>query len=269
MCDAEAEGILVAMVDIHCHLLPGLDDGPETMEQSVEMAEMALADGITHIAATPHANDVFPYDSERSLGLCAELAGRMNGRLRLATGCDFHMSYENLEAASACPGRFTLNQKDYLLVEFADFALPPFLDQALGRLQEAGLKLIVTHPERNPLVRAAPERLRGWIANGCYVQITGMSLTGRFGRAAEQAAQDFLDRNWAHFVASDAHNARGRPPRLRRAYDLVAARRGPEAARALFHDNPLAAWEGEPLPWVPEPEPVPLAKRSRRRFFFF
>jgi protein-tyrosine phosphatase len=269
LCVVEAEGILDAMVDIHCHLLPGLDDGPETMEESVEMAEMALADGITHIAATPHANHEYAYHCERSLGLCAELEGRMNGRLRLATGCDFHMSYENLEAASACPGRFTLNQKDYLLVEFADFALPPFLDQALGRLQEAGLKPIVTHPERNPLVRAAPERLRNWIESGCYVQITGMSLTGRFGRAAEQAAQDFLDRNWAHFVASDAHNLRGRPPRLRRAYDLVAARRGPEAARALFHDNPLAAWEGEPLPWVPEPEPAPSKESARRRFFFF
>ena len=255
------------MVDIHCHLLPGIDDGPETMEQSVEMAEMALADGITHIAATPHANDVYAYDLEQNLALCRELAAKMDGRLHLTTGCDFHLTYDNLEAASASPARFTINQKSYLLLEFADFALPPFLDQALARLQEAGLKLIVTHPERNPLLRAAPERLRGWIAAGCYAQITGMSLTGRFGPEAQNAANNFLDCDWVHFVCSDAHSLRRRPPRLRQAYDLVAARRGPEVARALFHDNPLAAWNGEPLPWTPEPQ-APPAPSSRRRPFF-
>lgn len=269
LCGAGAKGILVFMVDIHCHLLPGLDDGPETIEESLEMVEMALADGITHIAATPHSNDVYPFDCERNLGVCRELAGRLEGRLTLTTGCDFHLSYENVEAATASPERFALNQKKYLLLEFADFALPPFLDQALGRLQQAGLKLIVTHPERNPLVRASRERLRGWIEAGCYVQITGQSLTGRFGPAAERAALEYLDRGWAHFVASDAHNVGRRPPRLRQAYDLVAARRGPQAARALFHDNPLAALRGDPLPWAPDPDEAETPAPARRRFFFF
>jgi len=257
------------MVDIHCHLLPGLDDGPETMEECVEMAEMALADGITHIAATPHANDTYSFDTERSAGLCRELAARFDGRLNLITGCDFHLSYENVEAACAAPERFALNQKQYLLLEFADFSLPPFLDQALVRLQQAGLKLIVTHPERNPLVRAAPERLRRWLDAGCYAQLTGSSLTGRFGPAAERAALEYLDQGRAHFVASDAHNTGRRPPQLRKAYDLVAARRGPQVANALFHDNPMAAWHGDPLPWMPEPGEVTVANPARRRFFFF
>jgi len=256
------------MVDIHCHLLPGLDDGPETMEESVKMAEMALADGITHIAATPHANEVYAYDDERNLRLREELAKKLDARLHLGAGCDFHLTYENLEAAWASPTRFTINQKSYLLLEFADFALPPFLDQALARLQQAGLKLIVTHPERNPLLRSSPERLHGWIAAGCTVQITGMSLSGGFGQAAERAALRFLDANWVHFVSSDAHNLRRRPPRLRQAYDFVAARRGPEVAQALFHDNPLAAWNGEPLPWVPEPDALSSTTSRRRRFFF-
>ena len=101
------------------------------------------------------------------------------------------------------------------------------------------------------------------------MQITALSLAGRFGPAAERAALEYLDRNCVHFVASDAHNVRRRPPLLRKAYDLVAARRGPQVARALFHDNPLAAWQGEPLPWIPEPEPPPPAPARRRRFFFF
>ena len=256
------------MVDIHCHLLPGLDDGPESVEESVQMAEMALADGITHIIATPHSNHEFSFDLERNLQLCTELAGRMQGRLQLATGCDFHLSYENLEAAGRSPRQFALNQKNYLLVEFADFALPPFLDEALRRLQQAGLRLIITHPERNPLVRAAPERLLAWIESGCCVQITAHSLAGRFGPAAERAAFEYLDRSWVHFVATDAHGTRSRPPRLRKAYDLVASRYGPETARALFQENPLAAWNGRTLPCVAEPEPVPAAA-PRRRFFFF
>jgi len=257
------------MVDIHCHLLPGVDDGPETIEESLEIAEMAIADGITHIAATPHSNDTYSFDPERNQMLCSELSGRLDGRLALTTGCDFHLSYENVEAATADPARFALNQKHYLLVEFADFALPPFLDQALARLQQVGLKLIVTHPERNPLVRAAPDRLRGWIESGCYAQITGQSLTGRFGPTAQRAALGYLDRGWVHFVASDAHNVGRRPPRLRQAYDLVAARRGPQAARALFHNNPLAAWQGQPLPWTPEPDEMETPAPARRRFFFF
>jgi protein-tyrosine phosphatase len=239
------------------------------MDESVEMAEMALADGITHIAATPHANDTYSFDSERNRELCLELAARLDGRLNLTTGCDFHLSYENIEAASAAPQRFALNQKQYLLLEFADFSLPPFLDQALVRLQQAGLKLVVTHPERNPLVRAAPERLRRWLDAGCYVQLTAYSLRGRFGPEAERSALEYLDRGWAHFVASDAHNAARRPPRLRKTYDLVAARRGPQVARALFHDNPLAAWQGDPLPWMPEPDDTAMAAPVRRRFFFF
>jgi protein-tyrosine phosphatase len=256
------------MVDIHCHLLPGLDDGPESMEDSVQMAEMALADGITHIIATPHSNNEFSFDLERNKRICGELAGRLDGRLQLATGCDFHLSYENLEAAGQSPQQFALNQKNYLLVEFADFALPPFLDEALRRLQQMGLRLIITHPERNPLVRAAPQRLLGWIESGCCVQITAQSLAGRFGPVAERTSFEYLERNWVHFVATDAHSPRSRPPHLRKAYDLVASRYGPETARALFHDNPMAAWNGEPLPCISEPASVPAAA-PRRRFFFF
>jgi len=233
------------------------------------MAEMAVADGITHIAATPHANDVYSFDNDRNRELGRELATRFDGRLHLVTGCDFHLSYENIEAASVSPERFALNQKQYLLLELAEFALPPFLDQALLRLQHAGLRLIVTHPERNPLIRAAPDRLHRWLETGCYVQLTALSLTGGFGRTAQRTALEYLDRGWAHFVASDAHNLDRRPPRLREAYDLVAARCGPSVANALFQNNPLAAWQGELLPWAPEPDAAATPSPATRRFFFF
>lgn len=259
--------MLVVMVDIHCHLLPGLDDGAETMEESVQMAEMALADGITHVVATPHSSDTFRFDLERNLELCRDLRERLGGRLQLGTGCDFHLSYENIEAAEADPKRFTINQKNYLLIEFADFALPPTLDQALERLQQAGMRLIVTHPERNGLIRNAPERLRRWIESGCYVQITAQSLTGRFGPSAQRSAEKLLQSDWVHFVASDAHSTRSRPLQLRAAYDLVVKEHSQETARALFHDNPMAAWNGEPLPRAPEMEAQAQQPSGWRRFF--
>ncbi len=259
------------MVDIHCHILPGMDDGPDTMEDSVRMAEAAISDGVTHLVATPHANDNYVFDPERIRRFRDELQQKIGARLQISTGCDFHLSYENLQAVHQDPQRFTLNQKNYLLIEFADFALPPFLDEALHKLQVSGLHLIITHPERNPLVRARPERLYGWVTRGFFVQVTALSLLGRFGPQAQQAATQYLDCNLIHFIASDAHNLRGRPPKLREAYDWVAQRRGAAVAQALFRDNPLAACEGRPLPYVPEPAGPgsPPAGGRKRRFWFF
>lgn len=263
------------MVDIHCHLLPGLDDGPETLEEALAMAEMAVADGVTHVVATPHANDHYPFVPELVRQRRDEIAERFAGRLELATGCDFHLSFDNLQDARAHPAKYTLNQKSYLLVEFADYAIPPAMDDALHQLQLAGLTPVVTHPERNALITRQPARLERWVQRGCAVQITAGSLVGRFGSAAQRAAEDWLDRGLVHFIASDAHNTTSRPLRLRPAYDAVAARWGADVAHALCQDNPRAALEGRPLPWIPEP-PAPAettgaggAARRRKRFFFF
>jgi protein-tyrosine phosphatase len=257
------------MVDIHCHILPGVDDGPETMEKSVLMAEAAIADGITRVVATPHANDEYVFDPQRIRRFRDELQQSVGARLEISTGCDFHMSYENLEAVRNDPARFTLNQKNYLLVEFANFSLPPFLDGAIHELQLQGLRVIITHPERNPLVRSRPERLYGWVTRGCYVQVTALSLLGRFGPEAQRAAEEFLDWNWIHFIASDAHSLHGRPPRLSEAFELVSRRSGPQVAQGLFRDNPLAACLGERLPYVPEPAAPGTAPAGRRKRFLF
>src|SRR5215469_13839128 len=135
------------MVDIHCHILPTLDDGAQNMEIACAMAEMAIGEGITHVVATPHANSYYRYVPELVSALRGELQAKFEGRLTLATGCDFHLSFDNLEEIRTKPERFTINQKNYLLVEFADFSIPPALDQSLHELQLAGLHPIVTHPE--------------------------------------------------------------------------------------------------------------------------
>jgi protein-tyrosine phosphatase len=275
-CQAQdAEIFSRAVIDIHCHILPGLDDGPDSIEISIAMAEMAIADGITHVIGTPHAHPNFAFDSGKIRERRDELQRLFEGGLILATGCDFHLSYENLEDIRFEPSRYTLNQKNYLLVEFADFSIPPALDQALHNLQLAGLVPIVTHPERNPLIRAQPERLFKWLGQGCYAQVTAQSLLGKFGRAAQETSQRWLAEGAVHFIASDAHNVTSRPLRLKETFDWVAKTHGEDVARALLVDNPLAAFEGRPLPFVPETSEGGLRKsdsrglRGKKRFWFF
>jgi protein-tyrosine phosphatase len=260
------------MVDIHCHILPGLDDGPESFEESVAMAEMAIADGITHVVATPHASNMFAFDTEAVNRLRGELQEKVGDRLQLATGCDFHLSFENLQDIAGNRTKYTINQKRYLLVEFADFAIPPSMDDTLHQLQLLGLSVVITHPERNRLICAHPDRLQRWLHRGCYVQVTAQSILGRFGERAQKYAEKWLDQDMVHFVASDAHNTTRRPLQLREAYEAVSERRGQELAQALFQDNPLAAFEGQPLPYEPE-QTVETARSSRpgrrKRFIFF
>lgn len=240
------------MIDIHCHILPGIDDGAESFEIACAMAEMAIEDGVTHIIGTPHASSAYRFVPELVRQRRDEIQARFEGRLAFATGCDFHMSFENLQDIRQNATRFTLNQKEYLLVEFADYSIPASLDQALHQLQLAGLHPIITHPERNPLIRARPERLYEWLRQGCYAQVTAQSLLGKFGQAARERAEEWLDTGAVHFVASDAHNVTSRPLRLKETFDLISKTYGEDVARALLVENPLAAFEGRPLPYVPE-----------------
>lgn len=257
------------MIDIHCHILPGIDDGPERMEEALGMAEAAIADGITHVVATPHFNGDFLFDYARVRALCKDLQARIGSRLELATGCDFHVNAENLAALKQDAARFTIHQKNHLLVEFDEYAIPPSVDQTLHELQLAGLQPIITHPERNGLLRAQPERLLRWVKLGCAAQVTAGSLTGGFGPGAQRDAVRWIEQGLVHFVASDAHNLRGRPLALRPAFEAACKRFGEDIAEALFVENPRAAWEGRrPLPYLPE-VPDELPKSRRKRFLFF
>jgi protein-tyrosine phosphatase len=262
------------MVDIHCHILPGLDDGAESLEAACAMAEMAIADGVTHVIGTPHANEDYRFAPEVIHKRCSELQAMFEGRLTLATGCDFHLSFENLQDIRYAATRYTLNQKNYLLVEFADYSIPPSMDQALHQLQLAGLRPVITHPERNPLIRAQPERLFQWLRQGCYAQVTAGSLHGRWGSAAKEAARRWLDCGAVHFLASDAHNTTSRPVKLKETFDHVAKTYGEKTARSLLVENPMAAFEGLDLPYVPElsgglPGPGTAPKKQRKRFWLF
>jgi protein-tyrosine phosphatase len=261
------------MVDLHCHLLPGLDDGPKTLEAALEMAEIAIADGITHVVATPHANARYPFLPELVRQRQDEIQARVAGRLTVYAGCDFHLSYENLQDIEQYPEKYTINRNGYLLAEFAEFSIPPAIDHTLHRMQLAGIVPVITHPERNRLLRSQHSPLDDWIRRGFYVQVTAGAFLGRFGESAQEAVEDWLAGDRIHFVASDGHNTSSRPPRLREAFERVAELRDEEVAQALFEANPMAAVEGRALPYAPE---LPLGKlprgvrlKTKKRFWFF
>jgi protein-tyrosine phosphatase len=244
------------MVDIHHHLLPGLDDGSNSFDTSVAMAKLAVAEGITHVVCTPHANGTFAFDPAVNAAKVEQLRARLAGEgvdLKLGTGCDFHLSYDNVRAAQADPKRFTINGLNYLLIEVPDYGLPPTLTETFYELQLAGLTPILTHPERNATLLAEPGRMIDWLRGGMLIQVTADSLTGHKGRRAQRMAYDLLDKRWVHFLATDAHNLLTRPPRMREAHDIVANKFGSGYAHSICVTNPLAVFMGREFEPVEEP----------------
>ena len=237
------------MIDIHSHILPGLDDGSKSWDMTLQMCRLATEDGITHIVTTPHANDTYAYRRERVRDLVNELSRKVNAELTFTIGCDFHLSYENIEDAIAHPQRYTIAAKSYLLVELSDYGIPPQMDDGLLRLQEAGMIPVITHPERNAILQRTPGRILQWVSTGCLVQVTASAVTGFWGPNATRMAMWSLDQNVVHVLATDAHDDVNRPPILSKARDLISKRFGPEVARALVLDNPAAIVSGRPLPF--------------------
>jgi protein-tyrosine phosphatase len=244
------------MIDIHHHLLWGMDDGATNMETSVAMAKVAAEDGISHIVCSPHANGTYTYKPREIGEKIIELQGALDREgvaLKLGHGCDFHMSYENIQEAKLDPAKFSINGQGYLLVEIPDYGISRGMTEIFYQLQLAGLTPILTHPERNPTLQADQPRLIDWLRGGVLIQVTAGSVVGRMGRHAQRMAHELLANRWVHFLATDAHNTTARPPKMREAFEVVAEKYGPDYARLLCVSNPLAAFLGKPLEQQPEP----------------
>ncbi|MBZ5548386.1 MAG: exopolysaccharide biosynthesis protein [Acidobacteriia bacterium] len=241
------------MIDIHCHLLPEVDDGPKSWEVAVEMCRMAAHDGITHSVATPHANDRYAYDRVYLTGLLAQLQEKVGPSLRLSLGCDCHLSYENLERVLERPHSYTIGETNYLLVELSNYSVPIQLTDCFVRLGDCGLTPILTHPERNPILQQSPQRILEWAEQGCLMQVTASALTGFWGERPEIIARWLLDHAAVHILASDAHDAKRRVPILSQARQLAEQIVGAEYAQALVEGNPGAIVNGQPIPYNPKP----------------
>jgi protein-tyrosine phosphatase len=245
------------LVDIHSHILPGLDDGPGSLEESVAMLRIAAQTGTTDITATPHANPRFRFDPELVSERIAELQRACGPVPLIHCGCDFHLTPENIQDALANPGKYAINHQRYLLVEFSDVMIPRSTMEIFDRFQAAGLTPIVTHPERNYLLHSRLDELQTWVENGCLVQVTGQSLLGRFGRSAKSVAAKLMDRNLVHFIASDAHDPKDRTPALDEAHSQVVRKWGEARAESLFVTAPRKVLRGEVLYHEPPEERRP------------
>jgi len=281
----------MARVDIHAHILPGLDDGPVTVEESLAMARMAALDGTDTIVATPHYRDM---ELERqSPRMVRDLADTLNAALRsdsaqrnapsvrIFTGMTNRLDTllpDLVDAESA----ITLNRTRFLLVEPPFNRAPAYIEDVIGRLLTQRLVPVLAHPERNIEFQRRPKRLQGLVDEGVVVQIAADSLTGQNGPGARRAAEQFIRRGIAHVVASEMHAVGPpRPPGLSDAFDIVAELIDEQGAIDLFETNPNMILEGHspkrepivsprvPRVWVRIPSlkiSNPVSDRMRRRW---
>jgi protein-tyrosine phosphatase len=236
------------VIDIHCHILPEVDDGPKSWEVSETMCRMAAQDGIEHIVATPHSNDRYFYDREYLSTVLETLVERIGPMPKLSLGCDFHLSYDNMQNALRHPDRYCIGATRYLLVEFSNFSISAQVDDWFTQIHDRGITPIITHPERNPILQQNPQRVLKWIELGCAVQVTASTFTGFWTVRARQIADFLMKENAVHFLATDAHETQRRVPILSNARKVVAKEFGEERATLLVESNPAAVVNDRPLP---------------------
>ena len=225
------------------------------------MCRMAAADGITHQVATPHANDRYHYDRAYLQTLVDHLQSLIGAQLKLTLGCDFHLSYDNLQAVLANPARYAIGGTRYMLVELNNYSVPPQTTDCFMQLGDCGITAVITHPERNPILRENLQRVVEWAEQGCIIQVTGSAITGFWGERSRRAAHWLLEHDSVHVLATDAHDAQKRIPVLSTAREATAEICGDDVATALVEGNPQAIVENQPLPYFPRPV---IAKSYRR-----
>jgi protein-tyrosine phosphatase len=236
------------VIDLHSHVLPGLDDGAADLDEAVDLCRAAAADGIEAIAGTPHVRFDYPTTAASMEASLARLQEAVGGLIRVLPGGE--LDIESLDLPVEELRRFGLGgNPDYLLVETPYRGWPALLGTRLVELRARGVTPVLAHPERNREVQTRPELLEPLVAGGVLIQLTASSVDGREGRRAKSCARTLLGRGLAHLIASDAHRA------SIRAVGMAAAARSvgdPGLARWLTVDVPRAIVDGGPLPVRPE-----------------
>ena len=241
------------MIDLHCHILPGVDDGPSSFAEAVAMCRLAAEDGCEAMVATPHQRRGVWWNADRDqlAALADQLQTEVGADFRVYLGGEIHVDSELLDEVAQLPaagGVLPLAGSRYLLIEFDSSHTPREAIHLVHELAVAGWRPVLAHPEFIPWLAADRDLVARLVQLGAAAQVTAMSVTGEFGRRAQADTWTLLDAGLVHFLASDSHNTRRRPPGLRRAYELVAERWGEETARRLTLDNPRAVVEDRPLP---------------------
>lgn len=255
------------MIDLHCHLLPSLDDGASDRATALEMARLQVAGGVTTVACTPHIlPGLYPNSGSRIRAAVdafrADLA-EANIPLTIVTGADVHLEPDVVEALQ--DGRsLTIADTRYVLIEPPHHILPPRFDAILHDLLVSGYVPIITHPERLSWASDHYDLFVDLAAAGVWMQVTSGSVTGFFGSTCRQLAERMLDDGIVHILASDAHDTRRRVPDLWRGAVVAARRVGEAEARRLVLDRPQAILLDRDPAQVPAPEPLRIAQPASR-----
>lgn len=235
------------MVDIHCHLLPGLDDGAKDMDEALAMCRVAQADGIGTIVATPHCRNGTFHNNEKTilpvLDQLQEAVDKAGLTLRLLPGADLHIHPELITFLQHNP-RLLLGGR-YFLLECPAQSIPPYTREFIFKSLLAGYVPIITHPERNTVLQRQDNLIEEWVRAGALIQITAMSVTGDFGHQVRDCAHKWVRSGLVHVIATDAHSAKRRPPVLSRTVKVLEESIGAEQTQSIIHDNPTKILKGE------------------------
>ena len=248
------------MIDIHCHILPGIDDGSENLTETLEMCRLAIADGITTIVATPHQQDgVYNNSSEsirKQVDVVKDALKHEDLSLEILPGADVHIDVHTAEMIQQGEIMTINNTGRYFLLEFPAHSIPPNINKIIFHLLLKNIIPVLTHPERIAEVQDNPSRVYDLVSTGVLSQITAMSLTGGFGRRAQKCAKTLLKHNLAHIIATDAHSIQSRPPILSEAVKVASRIVGQEQATDMVTTIPRYLIKGEAIVNLPSPIPI-------------
>jgi protein-tyrosine phosphatase len=238
-------------VDVHCHCLPGLDDGPVSWQEAMALCRLLVDDGVTTVIATPH--QLGPYDRRNSSATIRETVKQLSALLEaeqipldVLPGADVRIDERLLQLLEADEILTAADAGRHVLLELPD---GPFVDPLpmIRGLSGRGIQAIITHPERHTFLHRSTRRICGWIAEGAGLQVTAASLAGDFGRDAMDAGWRFVMAGWVSLIATDAHGTTWRPPRLTQALDALEQQCGYEVAKLICGVNPLKILHGQQI----------------------
>jgi protein-tyrosine phosphatase len=239
------------MIDLHCHLLHGIDDGPTTLEESLELCRLAVADGITRAIVTPHIHPGRWENNRSSIAAaCSDLQDALAAHdipLQLGFAAEVRLtdSIPEQVLGDDIPFYGAVDGHQIMLLEFPHGQVIPGSLKLAQWLLERGIRPLIAHPERNRQIMKDVSQLQPFIDLGCWLQVTAGSVTGHFGERSQAVAHQLLANDTVMILASDGHNARARPPALSHAFHSIARSYGEDRARRLMLDNPGAIVAGQ------------------------
>ncbi|MFC5772423.1 tyrosine-protein phosphatase [Ectobacillus antri] len=250
------------MIDMHCHILPGLDDGPQTLEESLAMVRLAEQQGIRTIVATPHHHNGRYINEKQTIITEVQqlnnILAQKNINVTIVPGQEVRL-YGELLADYEANKIQTLNDTGkYILIEFPNNHVPRYTPQLLFEMQLKGLIPVIAHPERNAEIAEYPDKLYQFIKQGALAQLTAASIIGAFGKTIQKLSMQLVEGNLVHIVASDAHNTAGRACRISEAYHLIEEEFGTDM-KYLFMDNAAYMVKGQ---MVDKIDPQPLRRKK-------